>query len=120
METARLDMIHIRDLALRCIIGINDDERVNRQDVVINITLWADLRQACRSDDIHDTVDYKAVKQSVLRLVENSSFLLVEKLAQQIADTCLEAPRVERVRIQVEKPGALRFTRTVGIDIVRP
>ncbi len=115
----QLDKIHIRDLRARCLVGINPNERVNKQDVVVNITLQADLRKAGRSDDIADTVDYKAVKQTVLALVEGSSFLLVERLAEAIAGACLAQAGVRRVRVLVEKPAALRFARTVGVEIVR-
>ncbi len=114
-----LDRIYIRDLAARCIVGINPDERINKQDIVINLTLHADLRKAGRTDDIADTVDYKAVKQKVLALVEGSSFLLLERLAEAIAGACLAQPGVRRVRVLVEKPAALRFARTVGVEIVR-
>jgi dihydroneopterin aldolase/D-erythro-7,8-dihydroneopterin triphosphate epimerase len=114
-----LDRIHIRDLRLRCIIGIYDEERRDRQDVCINITLHADLRTAGGSDDIADTVDYKAIKKKIVRLVERSSFLLVEKLAERIAETCLENPAVQRVDVSVDKPGALRFARSVAVEITR-
>lgn len=115
----KLDRIHIRDLAARCIVGINPDERVNKQDIVINLTLYADLRKAGQSDRLADTVDYKAVKRKVLALVEGSSFLLLERLAEAIAEACLAQPGVRRVRVLVEKPAALRFARTVGVEIVR-
>jgi len=115
----RLDKIHIRDLRARCIVGTNPDERINKQDVVVNITLYADLRKAGRSDDIADTVDYKAVEQTVLTLVEGSSFLLVERLAEAVAEACLAQAGVRRVRVLVEKPAALRFARTVGVEIIR-
>jgi FolB domain-containing protein len=115
----RLDRIHIRDLSLRCVIGINDDERREKQDVTVNITLEADLSAARASDRIDDTVDYKAVKKKVIGLVEASSHFLVERLADRIADVCLEDERVRRVNVVVEKPGALRFARTVAIDIVK-
>ncbi|MCP4640863.1 MAG: dihydroneopterin aldolase, partial [bacterium] len=83
------DRIYIRDLACRCIVGINPEERTNKQDVIINIEMTADLSKACASDAIEDTVDYKAIKKRVLRMVEDSTFLLVEKLAQAVADICL-------------------------------
>ena len=73
------DKIHITDLLLRCIIGINDEEREKKQDVLINMTMYADLTKPGQTDDIQDTVDYKKVKQEVIRLVENSSFFLIEK-----------------------------------------
>jgi len=115
----KLDRIHIRDLSVRCIVGINPDERVNKQDIVINLTLYADLRKAGQSDHLADTVDYKAVKRKVLALVEGSSFLLLERLAEAIAGACLAQAGVRRVRVLVEKPAALRFARTVGVEIVR-
>jgi dihydroneopterin aldolase/D-erythro-7,8-dihydroneopterin triphosphate epimerase len=114
-----LDKIHVRDLALRCIIGTQPHERDRRQDVTINITLHADLRKAGQSDRIEDTVNYKTIKRKVVDLVENSSFLLVEKLAQQIADVCLAEPGVERVEVTLDKPGALRFARSVAVEIMR-
>ncbi|MBT3375740.1 MAG: dihydroneopterin aldolase [Lentisphaerae bacterium] len=114
-----LDKIHIRDLQLRCIIGINPEEREKKQDVIINITLSADLRQACRSDCIDDTVDYKTIKTEVAAMTEGSRFLLVERLADEIAAICLRDARVLEARVLIEKPGALRFARTVGVEITR-
>jgi len=111
--------IHIRDLVLKCIIGINPEERVKRQEVNINITIYADLAQAARSDCMAHTVDYKAIKKQVVALVETSSFFLVERLASGIADVCLAHRRVRAVRVCVEKPGALRYARTVGIELLR-
>ena len=114
-----LDQIHIRDLLLRCILGVNDEERLNRQDVVINLTLHADLRCAGQTDRLEDTVDYKQIKQRVIALVEGSSCYLVERLAERIAITCLDDQRVRRVKVAVDKPGALRFARSVAVEIVR-
>ena len=114
-----MDRISIRDLALRCIIGVQDFERREKQDVVINVELEADLREAGASDDIADTVDYKAIKKRIIALVEDSRFNLIEALAEAIARVALEDPRVERVKVLVEKPGALRFARSVGVEIVR-
>lgn len=119
MAEGQADRIHIRDLICRCIVGIYPDERREKQDVIINITLWADYRAACRSDDIADTVDYKAIKKQVIRMVEDSSFQLIERLAEEIAGICLANPRVEKVAVSVDKPGALRFARSVAVEIVR-
>jgi FolB domain-containing protein len=118
MDELPLDRIHIRDLGTRCIIGVNDDERVNLQDVVINITLHADLRMACASDAIEDTIDYKNIKVSVLEEVEGSSYFLIERLAERIAELCL-VDGVERVDVSVDKPGALRFAESVAVEISR-
>lgn len=113
------DLIEIKDLLLRTIVGTNEDERVNKQDVLINIAMHVDTREAGDSDNIEDTVNYRSVVKHVIALVEQSTFLLVEKLAAEIARTCLEHSRVERVRVSVEKPGALRFARSVGVTIER-
>lgn len=113
------DQIHIRDLKLRCIIGVYPQERGEKQDVTIQITLFTDLRQAGQSDDLADTVDYKTIKKQVVAMVEESAFQLVERLAQRIADICLAPANVTAVQVVVEKPGALRFARTVAVDITR-
>ena len=114
-----LDTIFIRDLHLRCIIGVNDDERRAKQDIVINVAMNADLRAAGKSDKLEETVDYKAIKKRILGLVEDSAFFLVESLAENIARLCLENERVIRTRVTVDKPGALRFARSVAVEIVR-
>ncbi|MBF0367894.1 MAG: dihydroneopterin aldolase [Magnetococcales bacterium] len=114
-----LDRIVIRDLLLRCVIGIQDWERNTRQDVVVNVTLFADITTAGRSDRIEDTVNYKTLAKRMIAFTEASSFYLVEALAEKLAEMCLEEPGVERVRIGVEKPGALRFARSVGVEIER-
>jgi len=119
MAERELDKIHIRDLLIRCIVGIFDWEREKKQDVLINITLYADLGTACQTDRIEDTVDYKAIKQKVVNMVESSSYMLVERLAERVAEICLENPQVQRVKVLVDKTGALRFARSVGIEIVR-
>ena len=119
MDYDRMDKIFIRDLTFRCIIGINPEERINKQDVIINLVLYTDFTRAAASEDIEDTVNYKELKLTVMDLVEHSSFLLVEKLAQAIAETCLETEGVRAVRVQVEKPTALRFAKSVGVEIFR-
>ena len=113
------DKILIQDLLIRGIIGIHDWEREKKQDILINIVMEADCRPAGISDDFRDAVDYRAVTKKVLALVEASSFFLVERLAEEIAKICLEDQRVEVARIRVEKPGAVRFSRSVGIEIER-
>lgn len=113
------DQIQIKDLLLRTIIGINEDERRNRQDALINIVLHADTRAAGASDEIEDAVNYRTITKRVIKRVEESQFYLVEKMAAEIAAICLEDPRVEAVDVRVEKPGALRFARSVGVEVHR-
>lgn len=114
-----VDRVFIRDLAIRCIIGIDAHERQEKQDVLVHITMHVDLRQAGRTDALEDTIDYRALKKRILERAGQSQFHLVEALAQSIAEECLRDERVERVEVAVEKPGALRFARTVGVEIVR-
>ncbi len=113
------DKIYIRDLSIRCIIGVNEDERTEKQDVVINVILFTDTRKAGQTDALEDSVDYKRVKKTILSLVENSEFLLIEKLADEIAKVCLDDSKVQKVNVSVDKPGALRYTRSVAVEIVR-
>jgi D-erythro-7,8-dihydroneopterin triphosphate epimerase len=113
------DRIVIRDLLLRCIIGINESERHNKQDVIINIVMWADTHAAAKSDNIDDAVNYRTVAKQIIEHVEESVYFLVERLAERIAEICLRDPRVARVQVSLEKPGALRFARSVGVTIVR-
>lgn len=113
------DFIEINDLLLRTIIGINDDERVNQQDVLINLRLETDLRPAAKSDNIDDAVNYRTICKQVINFVEGSQFLLVERLAEEVATLCLADERVLSVRVRVDKPGALRFARSVGVEIER-
>ncbi len=113
------DKIVIKDLHLRGIVGIRDWEREKPQDILINIELETDCRLPGRSDDFQDAVDYRAVTKKIIALVEGSSFYLVEKLAEEIAEVCLADPRVHLARVTVEKPGALRFARSVGVQIER-
>lgn len=113
------DQIHISDLLLRTIIGINDEEREKKQDVLINISMLVDLKTAGRSDDINDAVNYRTITKEIIDLVENSHFQLVEKMADEVARICLLDHKVQSARVQIEKPGALRFARSVGVTVVR-
>ena len=90
----RSDRIIIRDILVRCIVGLNPDERVKKQDVLISLVLEVDLKAAGKSDELGDTVDYKEIKKRVIALTESSSFLLVERLAHEIAALPLADPRI--------------------------
>ncbi len=113
------DTIFIKDLLIRGIIGINPDERVNQQDILINIAMTADIRPASASDDIADAVNYRTITKQVIKLVQETQYFLVEKLVQEIANVCLANEKVQKVRVTVEKPGAIRFADSVGITIER-
>ena len=113
------DRIHIRDLALRCIIGINAEERLKPQTVIIDVTLFADLQKAGKSDKIEDTVHYGAVTDYVTKTVEGSSYGLLERLAEVVAMGCFSFDGVTAVRVGVTKPDARDATLNVGVEIFR-
>lgn len=113
------DRIEIHDLLVRCIIGINPEERVKKQDVVINLTLFGDMRRAGASDDIEDAINYKTLTKRLIDHLEASDYLLVERMAHRIAQIAIEEFGVERAIVSVAKPGALRFARSVGVVIER-
>ncbi|HMP73350.1 MAG TPA: dihydroneopterin aldolase [Kiritimatiellia bacterium] len=117
--TTPTDRIFVRDLLLRCIIGIYPDERINRQDVIVNLMLEGPFSKAAQTDDISDTANYKTITKKIIALVENSEFYLVETLAEKIALVCLEDPQVHRATVTLDKPGALRFARSVAVEITR-
>jgi FolB domain-containing protein len=114
-----MDKLYIRDLKTRCIVGINDDERINKQDVIINVVIHGDLSVPCHSDRIEDTIDYKGIKKRIIAMVEDSSFGLIERLAEEVASICLSDSRVCRADVTIDKPGALRYARSVAVEISR-
>ena len=114
-----MDQVFIKDLLVRGIIGINDWERVTVQEILINLVMFTDLITAGTSDDIADCVNYRTIAKKVQAHAENAKRLTVEALAADIARICLEEPRVQKVRVRVEKPGAVRFSSSVGVEIER-
>lgn len=113
------DVIFLRGLAVECVIGFIDWERRVRQTVVLDIELPVDCRHAARTDAVADTLDYKKVAKRALAFVEASEFKLVETLAHRLALVILGDFGVEWVRITVNKPGAIRSSRDVGVVIER-
>ncbi len=115
-----LDRLTIRDLLVRGIVGLNPEERRNRQDIVVNATLYVDTRPAGASDDVADAVNYRSVTKALIAHIEASQPFLVERLAADLAALCFEQDaRIAAVELSVEKPGALRFARSVGVTIFR-
>lgn len=114
-----MDQVIIRDLRARGIIGINDWEREKPQEIVINIILFADLQAAGESDDLEDSINYRTVAKRVQAHAETAARLTVEALAADLAKICLDEPGVQKVRVRVEKPGAVRFVASVGVEIER-
>ena len=119
-QPRRADSILIKDLSVHGILGINPDERVNRQEIIINAVLWADTTSAAVSDDIEDAVNYRTITKSMIAHIEAGEPMLVERLVAELAQICFDTdPRVEEVEMTVEKPGAVRHARSVGITIRR-
>jgi FolB domain-containing protein len=114
-----MDRILISDLGVRCILGVNEEERREKQDILINLAIFTDLRKAGRTDRFADTLDYRALKKEIVSMVEDSRYYLVEALAEAVARICLEHQAVIQVQVRVDKPSALRFARTVGVEILR-
>ncbi len=114
-----MDRILIQDLKTSCIIGVNEDERHRKQEVILNLTLEADLRKAGRSDRFDDTVDYRSIKKEVLAFVEASRFFLIEALAEGVAAICLKHAAITLVTVRVDKPGALSSARSVAVELER-
>jgi len=113
------DRVLIKDLLLRCIIGAQDWERQKKQDVLINLVLQTDIAAAAQSDSIADALNYRTVTKAIIGHVEGSSYHTVEALATAIARICVVDHHVPQVMVRVEKPGALRFARSVGVEIER-
>lgn len=114
-----MDQVFIKDLLVRGIIGINDWEREKPQDILINIVLYADLTKAGEMDDISHSINYRTISKKAQARVETAKRLTVEALAADIANICLEDPGVLKVRVKVEKPNAVRFARSVGVEVER-
>ena len=113
----RLATIRVRDLRLRTYIGFNPDERVKRQDVVIDMTIAHRLDAGALDDDVDRALDYKVITKAVIDHVENGRFLLLEKLAADVLTICAGDPRVRHARVRVDKPHALRFADSVSVTL---
>jgi len=114
-----MDTVFIEDLSIETVIGIYDWERKIRQVVAIDLEMAFDNRKPAASDDIGDTLNYKAVSKRLIAFVESSSFQLVETLAERCADIVLGEFGVAWLRLKVAKPGAVRGSKAVGVVIER-
>ena len=115
-----LDRIHIDDLSVIGILGINPDERVTPQEIRVNATLHVDTRPAAASDDVADAANYRTITKALIAHIEGGEPLLVERLVEELAEVVFATDaNVQEVEIRVDKPGALRHARSVGISITR-
>ncbi len=115
----QLDTVHIEQLELDCIIGINAWERLTKQRITIDIEITADLSAAGKSDAIEDTINYRTIAKAVTSEIEESSYGLVEAMAARIVEICLEDERAQSVIVTVRKPGAVRKAAAVGVIVRR-
>ncbi len=114
-----VDVIEIDNLRLRCMIGFSPHELQDRQDVVITLRIHSDMRQAGGTDNPDDAYNYRTVTKAIIKHVEASNYKLVEALAESIAQICVLDYDAEYVQVRVHKPGALRFSDSVGVAIER-
>ena len=114
-----MDIIYLSDLRIDTVIGIYDWERRIKQTVVFDLEMGADIRKAAASDDIDDTLNYKAVAKRIIGFVEKSEYQLVETLAEKVAEIILNEFDVPWVRVRLNKQGAVRGARDVGVIIER-
>lgn len=119
MSKRPMDLVYIRDLRIDTTIGIYDWEREVRQTVSLDLELATDITAAAHSDDIRDALNYKAVAKRIIAHVESSGCLLVERLAEEIANLVLTEFPVPWLRLRLSKPGALRGAQDVGLVIER-
>ena len=114
-----MDKVFIKDLKVRGILGIHDWERVTPREIVINVTLYTDTRRAARTDDIADCVDYSAMAKKIRAHAESAARMTVEALANDLAELCLREPKVRKVVVRVDKPGAVAEAASVGVEVER-
>lgn len=114
-----MDKVIIKDLLVRGIIGVNDWERKQPQDILINIIAFTDTRRAAETDDLADCVNYRTLAKKAQSHAETAARFTVEALANDIARICLEEKGVKKAIVRVEKPGAVRFAASVGVEVER-
>jgi len=112
-----LAKIHIKNLRLRTYIGFNEEEKIKKQDVVINLTIEYDAAQAMQSDKVDDAYNYKILTKKVINLVESRQFNLLEKMASEILALIKQTEAVVAAQITIDKPHALRFSDSVALQI---
>ncbi len=114
-----MDIVFIEDLRIDTTIGIYDWERKIKQTLAFDLEMGTDIRRAAESDDIEHTLNYKAVAKRIIQYVEDSEFLLVETLAEKVAEIVINEFNVPWLKLTLHKPGAVRGSRSVGVKIER-
>ena len=109
--------LFIKNLTVTCILGVNSDEREHEQEIRMQLFLWTNIAHASRSDQLEDTLDYSAIYKEVVQRVEHSQFYLLERLAFEVATMCLQHPLTLKVKVVLEKMGALKKAESAGIEV---
>jgi FolB domain-containing protein len=109
--------LFIKNLSVKCVIGVNPYEREREQEVRMQIFLWTDIAKASRSDNLEDTLDYSAIYKKVVQRLEHSKFYLIERLAYEVATICLQHPLTRKAKVIVEKIEALEKAESAGIEL---
>lgn len=114
-----MDIVFINQLEVRTVIGVFDWEREIKQKLVFDLELATDIRTAAKTDDLSDTLDYKAISHAVHDLVEASEYQLVETVAEKVAELILNNFPVKWLSLTLNKPGAVSVAQSVGVKIER-
>jgi D-erythro-7,8-dihydroneopterin triphosphate epimerase len=109
--------IRVKDLCLRTYIGINEDEILNKQDVLINLTILYAAQEAVRDNDIDHALNYRTITKAIIQHVESNRFALLERLTQEVLDLVMSHDAVQYAEVEVDKPHALRFVESVSITL---
>ncbi len=113
------DKIFLEKLEIPCLIGIFDWERRRKQKITIDLEFPADIRKAARRDRIEDATDYKKIAKTTIAFVSESRFHLLETLAESLASLLLKKFKLREIKLRVSKPGAVRGSQNVGVEILR-
>ncbi|WP_373185310.1 dihydroneopterin triphosphate 2'-epimerase [Halopseudomonas sp.] len=115
--TPGMARIRVKDLRLRTFIGIKEEEILNRQDVMINLTILYPAAEAVEVNQIDQALNYRTITKAVIRHVEENRFALLERLTQELLDLVMAHPEVEYAEVEVDKPHALRFAESVSVSL---
>ena len=115
--TRKLATIRIHNLRLRTFIGFNPEERLKKQDIVVNAEIAYTLADGVFEDRVEEALNYKTITKAIIELVEDGQFLLLEKLVGDVLAICSADPSVQRAAVTIEKPHALRFADSVSLTL---
>ena len=115
--TQHLATIHIKNLRLRTLIGMNPEELKKKQDVIINLHLSYDASHATCNDTIQDALNYRSITKRVIEFVEGHQFMLLETLVQDVLNLICDDPKIHHASVEIDKPHALRFADSVSLKL---